>query len=43
MVFNATVSNILTILCMLVLVVVDSGVPGEIPQTCHKSLASFIT
>ena len=41
--FNATFNNISVILCRSVLLVEETGVPGEKPLTCRKSLTNFIT
>jgi len=44
MVFNATFDNISVILWRSVLLVKETGVPGENHQaTCRKSLTNFIT
>jgi len=43
MVFNATFSNISGISWQSVLLVEETGVPGNKPQTYHKSLTNFIT
>jgi hypothetical protein len=42
MVFNATFNNISVILWWQVLLVEETGVPGEKPPTCRKSLKNFI-
>ena len=43
MVFNATFNNISVISWQSVLLVEETGVPGEKPPTCHKSLTNCIT
>ena len=43
MVFNATVNNISVILWLLVFLMGETRVPWEKPQTCRKSLTTFIT
>jgi hypothetical protein len=43
MVFNTTFNNISVISWWSVLLVEESGGPGEKPPTCHKSLTNFIT
>jgi hypothetical protein len=43
LVFNATLNNISVILWQSLLLVEETGVPGEKPPTCHKSLTNFIT
>ena len=43
MVFNATFNNILITSWRLVLLMEETGVPGEKPPTCRKSLTNFIT
>jgi len=42
MVLNATLNKISVILWQSVLLVEETGVPGEKPSTCHKSLTNFI-
>ena len=42
MVFNATVNNISVNIVAAVLLVEETGVPGEKLPTCHKSLTNFI-
>jgi hypothetical protein len=41
--FNASFNNISVIQCRSVLLVEETGVPGEYHLTCRKSLTSFIT
>ena len=43
MVLNATFNNISVISWWSVLLVEETGVPGEKPSTCRKSLTNFIT
>jgi hypothetical protein len=43
MVFNAIFNNISVISWRSVLLVEETGVPGEKPLICHKSLTNFIT
>jgi hypothetical protein len=43
MVFNVTFNNISVISWQSVLLVEETGVPGEKPPTCRKSLTNFIT
>ena len=43
MVFNATFNNISIILLWSVLLVEETRLPREKPQTCRKSLTNFIT
>jgi hypothetical protein len=43
MVSNATLNNISAISWRSVLLVEETGVPGEKPPTCRKSLTNFIT
>ena len=43
MVFNATFYNILVISWQPVLLVEETGIPGENPRACHKSLTHFST
>jgi hypothetical protein len=42
-VFNITFNNISVISWRLVLLVEETGVPGEKPPICRKSLTNFIT
>jgi hypothetical protein len=43
MVLNATFNNISAILWQSVLLVEETGVPGEKPPTYYKSLKNFVT
>ena len=43
MLFNATFNNISAIALRSVSFVEETGVPGEIPPTCRKSLTNLIT
>ena len=43
MVFNATFYNILVISWRPVLLEEETGIPGENPRACHKSLTNFST
>jgi len=43
MLFNDTFNNISVISWWLVLLVEETGVSGERPQTCRKSLINFTT
>jgi hypothetical protein len=43
MVFNATFYNILVISWQPVLLVEETGIPGETPRACHKSLKNLST
>jgi hypothetical protein len=43
MVFNTSFNNISVISWQAVLLVKETGVPGENPPTCRKALTNFIT